>query len=52
MKKEVLRAKPNIYGTFQNLMLLGHTLSEKNNCNYSVEINFKEDCVILWEEVK
>ena len=52
MKVEVLRAKPNIYGTFQNLMLLGHTLSEQDKRDYSVEINFEQDCVILWVEVK
>lgn len=44
---EVLRATPNNYGTFNALMLLGHTMHEKNGSNYSVEINWKEDCVIL-----
>ena len=50
MKKnqvEIMRATPNNFETFNNLMLLGHTLHEKNNKNYSVIINWKEDCVIL-----
>ena len=54
MKKqiEVLRARPNTYGTFQSLMLLGNTLNIENGKNYFVEINFKEDCVILKTEVE
>ena len=53
MKKnqvEIMRATPNTYGTFNNLMLLGHTLHEKNGLNYSVIIDFKKDCVILVED--
>lgn len=49
MKKEIMRAKPNTYGTFNNLMLLGNELNKRNNKNYEVEINFKEDVVILYE---
>ena len=45
---EVLRATPNTLGTFDSLMLLGHTLHEKNGKEYSVQINWKEDCVILF----
>ena len=54
MKKQidVLRARPNTYGTFQSLMLLGNTLNKENGKNYFVEINFKEDCVILKTEVE
>ena len=44
---EILRATPNNFATFNNLMLLGHTLHEKNNKNYSVVIDWKTDCVIL-----
>lgn len=44
---EVMRATPNCLGTFDCLMLLGHTLHEKNGKNYFVQINWKEDCVIL-----
>ena len=46
-----MRATPNTFETFNNLMLLGHTLHEKNGKDYSVEINWKEDCVILQVEV-
>ena len=46
-QREILRATPNNFETFNNLMLLGHTLHEKSNKNYSVIINWKEDCVIL-----
>ena len=44
---EILRATPNNFETFNNLMLLGHTLHEKNNKNYSVIIDWKSDSVIL-----
>lgn len=47
---EVLRATPNTLGTFDSLMLLGHTLHEKNGKHYSVQINWIEDCVILFVE--
>lgn len=52
MKKqvEIMRATPNTLGTFDMLMLLGHTLHEKNGNNYNVQINFKEDVVILLKE--
>lgn len=49
MKKEIMRSKPNTYGTFTNLMFLGSELTKKNNKQYEVEINFKEDVVILYE---
>ena len=48
--KEIMKATPNTLGTFNMLMLLGHTLHEKNGKNYSVQINFKEDYVALYEE--
>ena len=44
---EVMRSTPNCLGTFDSLMLLGHTLHEKNGRNYYVQINWKEDCVVL-----
>ena len=47
---EMLRATPNNYGTFNALMLLGHTMHEKNGKHYSVQINWIEDCVILFVE--
>ena len=52
MKKEniIMVSKPNTLGTFDMLMLLGHTMHEKNGCNYSVRINFKEDQVELIKE--
>lgn len=50
MKKiKVLEARPNTYGTFNNLMLLGHTLNEMTGFNYEVQINFKEDKVVLFK---
>lgn len=48
--KEIMRATPNTLGTFDMLMLLGHTMHERNGKEYSVQINFKEDCVILFAE--
>lgn len=47
---EILRSTPNTLGTFEALMLLGHTLHEKNGLNYSVKIDWKEDVVILIQE--
>ena len=46
MKKNetiIMEAKPNNLGTFDMLMLLGHTLHEKNGNNYNVIIDFKSD---------
>ena len=42
-KVEIMRATPNTYGTFMNLMLLGNTLHESNGHNYSVTIDFNKD---------
>lgn len=53
MKKnqvEVMRATPNTLGTFDMLMLLGHTLHEKNGNNYSVIVDFRADSVILVQD--
>ena len=53
MKKnqiEIMRATPNTLGTFEALMLLGHTLHEKSGENYSVIIDFKADAVILVQD--
>ena len=52
MKKQtlVMEAKPNILATFDCLMLLGHTLHEKNGREYSVQIDFKSDSVKLFVE--
>lgn len=49
MKQEivVMEAKPNCLGTFEKLMLLGHTLHEKNGQNYNVIVDFKSDSVKL-----
>lgn len=47
---EVMRATPNTLGTFNSLMLLGHTLHEKDNKEYFVQINWKDDCVVLLVE--
>lgn len=46
---EIMRATPNTLGTFDMLMLLGHTLHEKNGKDYNVIIDFKSDAVILIE---
>ena len=52
MKKQILvmEAKPNNLATFNYLMLLGHTLHEKNGRNYNVQIDFKSDSVKLFVE--
>lgn len=52
MKKQtlVMESKPNTLGTFDCLMLLGHTLHEKNGRNYNVQIDFKSDSVKLFVE--
>lgn len=47
---EIMRATPNTLGTFDMLMLLGHTLHEKNGNNYSVIVDFKGDAVILVQD--
>lgn len=55
MKKnqvEIMTAKPNTLGTFDMLMLLGNTMHNKNGKDYSVTIDFKNDCVRLVMEVK
>ncbi len=48
--QEVMRSTPNCWGTFDALMLLGQTLHETNGKNYFVQINWKEDCVVLLVE--
>ena len=53
MKKKqnlVLESRPNNLGTFDCLMLLGHTLHEKNGKNYFVQVDFKSDSVKLFVE--
>ena len=45
--EEIMKSTPNNLETFNLLMLLGHTLHEKNNQNYVVTIDWKNDCVIL-----
>ena len=55
MKKQtlVMESRPNNLSTFNCLMLLGHTLHEKNGRNYNVQIDFKSDSVKLFvEELK
>lgn len=49
MKKNetIMSAKPNTLATFDMLMLLGHTMHEKNGNNYNVVIDFKADEVKL-----
>ena len=50
MKKNetiIMEAKPNTLGTFEMLMLLGHTLHEKSGENYNVIVDFKSDSVKL-----
>lgn len=49
---KIMESTPNNYETFNLLMLLGHTLHEKNGFEYVVQINWKEDKVILFQEVK
>lgn len=49
----VMEAKPKNLSTFNYLMLLEHTLHEKNGRNYNVQIDFKSDSVKLFvEELK
>ena len=48
--KEIMKATPNNMETFMNMMLLCHTLQEKNGKDYSVQINWENDCVILYLE--
>ena len=53
MKKNqylVMESKPNTLGTFDALMLLGHTLHEKNGKNYYVQVDFRADSVKLFVE--
>lgn len=47
---EVMKSTPNNLGTFDALMLLGHTLHEKNGKEYFVQIDWDNDCVILYVE--
>ena len=47
---EIMKATPNNFSTFDMLMLLGHTMSEKNGKQYSVQIDWKNDCVRLFVE--
>ena len=49
---EIMKATPNTLGTFDMLMLLGHTLHEKNGKDYNVIVDFKSDYVVLVENVK
>lgn len=46
---EIMKATPNTLATFNMLMLLGHTMHEKNGHEYNVKIDFKNDCVFLLE---
>lgn len=43
----IMTSKPNTLSTFNMLMLLGHTLHEKNGNNYNVVIDFQTDEVKL-----
>ena len=56
MKKKkylVMESKPNTLETFTCLIILGHTLHERDGKNYSVEADFKSDSVKLFlEEAK
>ena len=49
---EIMRATPNTLATFNLLMLLGHTLHEKNGKDYNVIVDFKSDYVVLVENNK
>lgn len=49
---EVMRSTPNCFGTYNALMLLGHTLHEKTGKNHIVQINWKDDCIVLFVEVE
>lgn len=46
--KEIMVATPNNLSTFDMLMLLGHTMNEKNGNEYIVQIDWKNDCVRLF----
>lgn len=48
----VMSAKPNTLATFDYLMLLGHELHEKTGFDYSVQSDFKNDCVYLKKGVR
>lgn len=50
--KEILRSTPNNLETFNLMLLLAHTLHEKDGENYSVEVNWKGDFVALIKEDK
>lgn len=50
--KEIMRCKPNCLETFDHLMILGNTLHETTGKNYFVNLNMKEDCIILLVEVE
>ena len=50
--KEIMRATPNTLHTYDNMMLLAHTLHEKDGRHYEIISSFKEDCVILRVEVE
>lgn len=47
---QVMVSTPNCLSTFNMLMLLGHQLHEENGKNYFVQIDWKNDCVKLFEE--
>ena len=47
---EIMVSTPNNYSTFNMLMLLGHTMHEQNGKEYSVQIDWKNDCVRLFVE--
>jgi len=49
---KIMESKPNNYETFNLLMLLGHTLHEKNGYEYNVQIDWNNDKVILFKEEK
>lgn len=49
-KKEIMKSTPNTLETFTLMMELAHNvLHNETGKNYSVVINFKEDCVVLYE---
>ena len=52
MKNVIMTAKPNTLATFDYLMLLGHALTEKTGFHYSVQSDFKNDCVYLVKDIK
>lgn len=49
---KIMESKPNTYETFNLMMLLGHTLHEKNGFEYEVQVNWKEDKVVLFKVEK